>query len=266
MVYRHCLPGQRSCHARPKCQAVEPASAALQAAAWAARPRARSSSGAYGCRSRTSASTGQHAVPLHQCTKTVWMAGLEPAVSGFRRRRIARLSHIQITKKGQGSVDTWPASGSPKTGCHNRRGCTRSVQAGRPASSVSRLRLQSVIPTTVIFPSSVQRTIQFCPISFAAHVKTQDAARGSEKNKRTFRSHSPAAHESAQVVEVCLWFFCTSGGCHDTWPGVAALALGELRGTMCSAGHHRCSSNSGLWPVPATCLMQVATFSSCRLL
>jgi hypothetical protein len=71
VVYRHCLPGQRCCLVkdRPECPAgVEPASAALQAAAWAARPRAHSS-GAYGCRSRTSASTGHCAVPLHQCTE-----------------------------------------------------------------------------------------------------------------------------------------------------------------------------------------------------
>src|SRR5262249_39039648 len=86
----------------------------------------------------------------------VWMAGLEPAVSGFRRRRISQaLPHPEQKKPGvpghlacEGFL--------PRTGCHNRSGYTGSVQASRPASSVSRRRLQLVIPVTVIFASSAR--------------------------------------------------------------------------------------------------------------
>jgi len=83
---------------------------------------------------------------------SVWMAGFEPAWSGFRRRwmkpgsptsRNIRLVAL-ANEKGQGSGDTWPARASPRKGvrCHRRSGYTGSAEAGWPATAAPVVHLQ----------------------------------------------------------------------------------------------------------------------------
>ncbi len=168
-----CHPGKE-----PECPAgVEPACSAWEADAWAARPRAQCQ-GAEGEGVEPSRAcglgplaTGCHRQLACPSVRAVWMAGFEPALSGFRSRRIepailhpepsvgpeglepsppwVRARHaaantwipclvvsLPANKKGQGSCDAWPARGLPKEGPGVRAAADRraaSWPGNRPA-------------------------------------------------------------------------------------------------------------------------------------
>ncbi len=143
------------CHRTPECPAgVEPACPVWMTVAWAARPRTLLGQR----KERELNPQGSSLVRVQAgCRRqsacpsvSVWMAGFEPAWSGFRNRRMmpgsptSRSKIIAPTKKARSRVTPGLGGNRLGTGCQSRSGYADGVEAGWPSRAVSVFHWQRI--------------------------------------------------------------------------------------------------------------------------